>query len=101
MTRAPTSMTVSTSMAYALNASLPPRTGISTSPSVPGAILPVTRPTFAITVWSGAMTHASVPRAEFSVERDYAADPVLGLHQLEAAIDLVEREPVRDEELDV
>ena len=27
-------------------------------------------------------------------ERNHAADAVLGLHQLEAAVDLVEREPV-------
>jgi hypothetical protein len=30
-------------------------------------------------------------------ELDHAADPVLGLHQLEAAVDLVQGEPVRDE----
>ena len=36
-----------------------------------------------------------------SVERDHAADPVLGLHQLEAAVDLVEREPVVDQRVDV
>ena len=34
-------------------------------------------------------------------KRDHAADPVLGLHQLEAAVDLVEGERVRDERLDV
>src|SRR4051812_31931896 len=41
------------------------------------------------------------PPARGSAERDHAADPVLGLHQLEAAVHLVEREPVRDERLDV
>ena len=35
------------------------------------------------------------------VELDHAADPVLGLHQLEAAVDVVERDPVRDERVDV
>ena len=34
-------------------------------------------------------------------ERDHAADAVLGLHQLEATVDLVKREPVREERLDV
>src|SRR4051794_3401439 len=32
---------------------------------------------------------------------DHAADPVLGLHQLEPAVDLVEPDPVGDERLDV
>src|SRR3954451_17590382 len=32
---------------------------------------------------------------------DHAADPVLGLHQLEAAVDLVEPDPVRDERVEV
>ena len=35
------------------------------------------------------------------VEPDHAADAVLRLHQLEAAVDLVERERVRDERIDV
>src|SRR5213080_4805722 len=34
-------------------------------------------------------------------EVDHAADAVLGFHQLEAAVDLVEAELVRDERLDV
>ena len=32
---------------------------------------------------------------------DHAADAVLGVHQLEALVDLVERDPVRDERVDV
>ena len=32
---------------------------------------------------------------------EHAADAVLGLHQLEAAVDFVEREAVRDERVDV
>src|SRR6185503_15369556 len=32
---------------------------------------------------------------------DHAAYPVLGLHQLEAVVDLVERDAVRDERVDV
>src|SRR4051812_29949396 len=36
-----------------------------------------------------------------SGEVDHAADPVLGLHQLEAAVHVVEREPVGDERRDV
>src|SRR5437899_11064529 len=36
-----------------------------------------------------------------SRELDHAADAVLCLHQLEATIDVVEREPVREERLDV
>src|SRR5436309_409124 len=39
--------------------------------------------------------------ASWSAELDYAADPVLRLHQLEAPIHLVELELVRDERLDV
>ena len=35
-----------------------------------------------------------------SVERDHAADPVLRLHQLEAVVHVVEREPVVDQRLD-
>jgi hypothetical protein len=35
-----------------LNASLPPRMGIMTSPTRPGPMVPVTRPTFPITCWS-------------------------------------------------
>ena len=34
-------------------------------------------------------------------ERDHAADAVLGLHQLEPAVDLVQRDAVRDERVDV
>jgi ABC-type cobalamin transport system ATPase subunit len=34
-------------------------------------------------------------------ESDHAADAVLGLHQLEAAVHLVERQPVREKRLDV
>jgi hypothetical protein len=34
-------------------------------------------------------------------ELDHAADAVLGLHQLEAAVDFVERDPVRDERVEV
>ena len=34
-------------------------------------------------------------------EVDHAADPVLGLDQLESAVDLVEADPVRDERVDV
>ena len=34
-------------------------------------------------------------------ELDHAADAVLALHQLEAVVDLVERDPVRDERVDV
>src|SRR5213595_3102479 len=36
-----------------------------------------------------------------SRELDHAADAVLCLHQLEATIDVVERQPVREERLDV
>src|SRR5437588_10035166 len=36
-----------------------------------------------------------------SRELDHAADAVLCLHQLEAMVDVVEREPVREERLDV
>src|SRR4026209_2899647 len=32
---------------------------------------------------------------------NHASDPVLGLHQLETAVDLVERDPVGDERVDV
>src|SRR3954468_7042838 len=39
----------------------------------------------------------SYPRSEF----DHAADPVLGLHQLEAVVDVVERDAVGDEGVDV
>jgi hypothetical protein len=35
------------------------------------------------------------------VEPDHAADPVLRLHQLEAAVDLVERERVRQERIEI
>ena len=34
-------------------------------------------------------------------ELDHAADAVLGLHQLEAAVDVVERDAVGDERVDV
>src|SRR5215203_2178455 len=34
-------------------------------------------------------------------ERNHAADAVLGLHQLETAIYIVQRQPVRDERVDV
>src|SRR5581483_11040250 len=35
------------------------------------------------------------------LEGDHTPDPVLRLHQLEAAVDLVQRQPVRDQRLDV
>ena len=40
-------------------------------------------------------------RAVASVERDHAADAVLRVHQLEAAVDLVEGDPVGEQRLDV
>ena len=53
----------------------------------------------------GARRHANRPPARAGaralVEADHAADAVLRLHQLEAAVHLVEREPVRDERVDV
>src|ERR1700754_5073332 len=36
-----------------------------------------------------------------SVELDHAADPILGLHQIKAAVDFVQRDLVGDERLDV
>ncbi len=50
-----------------------------------------------------ARTAGRVGRAALGLgrERDHAADPVLLLHQLEAAVHLVEREPVRDQRRDV
>ena len=43
----------------------------------------------------------AVVGTELAAKRDHAADAVLGLHQLEAAVDLVERDPVREERVDV
>ena len=43
----------------------------------------------------------SVGMQGYPLELDHAADPVLVVHQLEAVVDLVERDPVRDERVDV
>src|SRR4051794_33202553 len=44
--------------------------------------------------WNGSQTRPLV-------ELDHAADAVLRLHELEAAVDVVEADPVRDERVDV
>src|ERR1700759_3634176 len=41
------------------------------------------------------------PTGASSVERDDAPDPVLALHQLKAVVDVIQRDLVRDERVDV
>src|SRR5262249_49758079 len=48
-----------------------------------------------------ATTASAEPGSGKSRKVDDAADPVLGFHQLEAAVDVVERQLVRDEGVDV
>src|SRR5204863_4191007 len=50
---------------------------------------------------AAATTAGALPGSGKSGKVDHAADPVLGLHQLEAAVDVVERQLVRDEPVDV
>src|SRR3954469_25002223 len=70
----------------------------STAGSSPGGstIAAARRTSSASVIWSGSMTQC-YPRSEL----DHASDAVLVVHQLEAAVDLVERDPVRDERIDV
>src|SRR5262249_54841531 len=42
-----------------------------------------------------------IPYAYPGLELDHASDAVLGLHQLEAAVDVIELDAVRDERVDV
>src|SRR3981081_1867713 len=50
---------------------------------------------------SSPTTASRAIRSTASAERDHAADAVLALHQPEAVVDVVERDPVRDERVDV
>src|SRR5256714_7056888 len=73
-TRVPLSMRSSWSAAYAKQDSLPPRTGIITSPSLPGSMVPVTRRPYRITSgWPTTLPdHFNQPPG-YAIER-------LGLH---------------------
>src|SRR5437016_2302515 len=48
-----------------------------------------------------ARQRSKVERVPALSERDHAPDPIPALHQLESAVDFVERDPVRDESIHV
>ena len=59
------------------------------------------RSVFSIPIWlEGRQNASDAESLRYAMtlgELDHAADPVLGLHQLEAAVDLVEADAVGDE----
>src|SRR4029079_1549343 len=65
------------------------------------ATSPTSRLRLATLVHSPGTRNPERRRDPRSAERDHAADAVLGVHQLEAAVDLVERKGVGDERVDV
>src|SRR4029079_2785400 len=62
--------------------------------------LPFPRPSRPRATWSGSSQHRSASASPAS-ERDHAAAPVLTIHQLEAALHVVEGHTVREERVDV
>src|SRR4051812_47125139 len=73
----------------------------STAASSPGGstMAAARRTSSASVIWLGSIGMETVlPRR---LQLDHAPDAVLVMHQLEAVVDLVERDPVRDERVDV
>src|SRR2546423_13010460 len=92
-TRVPLSMRSSWSAAYAKQDSLPPRTGIITSPSLPGSMVPVTRPTFPISSWSATILPESFHQPPgYAIERLglHAGSVEVAAHAAVAALQLLE-----------